>query len=270
MKYPILGTLLLTLTLVGCDHEGNSFFNDEPPAVPTGLTSLALDGQVELWWNANQDHNVDGYNIYSATSANGRYQLIGTSSEPQFVDRHLTNGVVYYYAVSAVDYNGEESDLTGKDVYAIPRPEGFSLALFDYSLYPNTAGYDFSTETLGKYDDQYTDIYFENYQGTLYMDVWSDTDIQDMGYTRTLDDIAYAPADGWTLTKSVMLIKGHTYVVWTNDDHYAKFRVVSLFADHVVVDWAYQTLKAAPELRHRPTPSGPRQLVATAHRPVVQ
>lgn len=67
------------------------------------------------------------------------------------------------------------------------------------------------------------------------------TDIQDMGWTSNLDAIDFAPPAGWSPTGSVELIPGHAYVVWTRDNHYAKFRVTSLSASAVVFDWAYQT-----------------------------
>lgn len=258
MKYAISIVMVFSVLFFGCHLDRDFMTNNEPPAIPTGLSCLALDRQVELWWNENQDHNVDGYNIYSTTSPGGRFRLIGTTRTPQFIDDHLTNGVTYYYAVSAVDDEGHESDLTRTNVYAIPRPEGFDLALFDYKTSPNISGYDFSSNTFGKYDDQYTDIFFENDSGTYYMDVWKDSDIQDMGYTRSLDDIVMAPVEGWSPTKDVLLIKGHSYVVWTWDDHYAKFRVVDITTDHVVIDWAYQLVVGNPNLKHQQTPSGGR------------
>jgi hypothetical protein len=48
---------------------------------------------------------------------------------------------------------------------------------------------------------------------------------------------------------------GHCYVVWTRDDHYAKFRVTDIqpaaggVPDRVVFDWAYQVDPGNRELR---------------------
>ena len=39
-------------------------------------------------------------------------------------------------------------------------------------------------------------IFFENYNGTFYLNVWDDSDIQDMGSTQDIWDISYAP-NGW-------------------------------------------------------------------------
>ncbi|MDP6461803.1 MAG: hypothetical protein QGH59_08480, partial [Gemmatimonadota bacterium] len=52
----------------------------------------------------------------------------------------------------------------------------------------------------------------------------------------------------------VELIPGHTYVVWTWDSHFAKFRVTEEYFTTpgipagVQIDWAYQTDLDNPEL----------------------
>ena len=88
------------------------------------------------------------------------------------------------------------------------------------------------------------------------MNVYTDTDIQDLGYTHSLLDIKVAPASGWSPTHDVRLYVGHTYVVWTHDDHYAKFRVTSLSPSRVVFDWAYQLQESNPMLKRVPGQSG--------------
>ena len=81
------------------------------------------------------------------------------------------------------------------------------------------------------------------------MKVRTDSDIQDIGPTNTLLDVRQAPAAGWSSTHDAILRVGHTYVVWTWDDHYAKFRVTGLSSGRVVFDWAYQTAVSNPMLR---------------------
>ena len=85
------------------------------------------------------------------------------------------------------------------------------------------------------------------------MDVYTDTDIQDMGLTSSIVDVSTAPASGWSATHDVVLAVGHTYVVWTHDDHYAKFRVSTLSPNRVVFDWAYQLQQSNPMLKRQAT-----------------
>jgi hypothetical protein len=49
----------------------------------------------------------------------------------------------------------------------------------------------------------------------------------------------------------VEAIVGHCYIVWTHDNHFAKFRITSLDAQRVQFDWAYQVDPGNRELRAR-------------------
>jgi hypothetical protein len=126
---------------------------------------------------------------------------------------------------------------------------------------PALGGWDFSAGVVRPWDDPGTDIYYGASGGTLLM-YGRDaggllTDIQDAGYATTLDAVDFAPDDGWSPTGTAELIVGHCYVVWTRDDHYAKFRVTRLIAQpsgppRVEFDWAYQVATGNPELKARP------------------
>ena len=101
----------------------------------------------------------------------------------------------------------------------------------------------FALYSVVAYDSIDVDFFFENYQGTFYLDVWDDTDIQDMGPTNDIYDIPYAPTSGWSTTKDAVAIVGHTYVIWTWNNHYAKIRISNITNERVVFDWAYQTCR---------------------------
>lgn len=258
MKIPHYLIALVVVMVGGCDR-GVYRTDLTPPSAPRGLYTMTGDNLIELFWLANPERDVAGYNVYVSSSYRGRYDRIGSTVRPYFVDYGARNGNTYYYGVTAYDYDGNESELSRDVVYDTPRPEGYGVVLYDYRYRPDAAGYDFSTYSVGPYDDQYTDIFFEYFAGSYYMNVWEDTDIQDMGYTTTLYEIGYAPDSGWSPTKDVLLFVGHTYVVWTWDDHYAKFRVRSLSPTRVVFDWAYQLQAGNPRLK-RPAPASERSL----------
>ena len=249
--------LFSLFSLIGCD--GNMFRSDlTPPGMPRGIYTATGDNIVDVFWLANTEPDVAGYNVFVSSTYNGVYQFIGSTSGFHFIDDGARNGQTYYYAVSAYDFSGNESALSHDVVYDTPRPEGYDVLATDYRTRPGTAGYDFSTYSVGPYDDNYTDVFFEYYNGTYYMDVWDDTDIQDMGYTASLYEIGYAPETGWSPTKDVRLIVGHTYVVWTWDNHYAKLRVTALSPSHVVFDWAFQLQQG--NLRLKPSSTVERTL----------
>lgn len=102
------------------------------------------------------------------------------------------------------------------------------------------------------YNDKNTDFFFENYNGKLYLDVWDDADIQDMGPTRDIYDIQTAPTQGWSPTKDTVAVVGHTYVIWTFDNHYAKVRISNITSDRITFDWAFQTVEGNRMLKSVP------------------
>ena len=252
----IVLVLSLGLVLVSCKERDTI-----PPGPPRGITTISLDNAVQLDWLANTEPDVAGYRIWISNSYNGTYTEIGAVNGTQFTDYGAVNGVTYYYAVSAYDFEGNEGDLSKDVVYDTPRPEGYNVQAYDVVAFPNLSGYDFSTYSIGPYDDQFTDVYVEFFNGLPYLRVWTDTDIQDMGYTRDLDEISVAPAQGWSDSRICEAIVGHTYVVWTIDDHYAKLRVVQIGANFILFDWAYQTAPSNPELKRVPSVDGKRPLM---------
>ncbi len=211
-----------------------------PPFSPRGISTETRDGYILLSWLSNQEPDVTGYRVYASDAFDGVYEALGETNGLLFSDFAATNGFTRYYAVTAFDGTGNESELSTEVAYDTPRPEGSGVPLPNFRIDPARAGYDFSTFSLGPYDDQFTDIYFDFLNGLSYLVVWDDTEIQDMGYTVSLSEIGAAPLAGWSPTKDVRLISGHTYVVRTWDNHYAKVRIRSISASATVFDWAYQ------------------------------
>jgi len=264
--------LLVVLLLAGCedDHVPTAPPRDvTPPAAPRAVYSVTGDHQVTLHWLANTEPDVAGYKIYMAPCANGPscpYDYVLATVGTSAVIANLANGTTEYFAVAAYDKSGNEGDLSYADVYDTPRPAGTGLVLGDATAEAAISGIDFSAYgTPGfrlAWNDANTDVYQGVTNGIHYMyAAYTDTDIQDAGYDAgTLDAVDFAPDGGWSPDGSVQLVEGHNYVVWTHDNHYAKFRVIQLSSapDRVVLDWAYQTDTGNRELRRRPAIAGAR------------
>ena len=252
MKKIAILAFLITSAFILSSCDVNNYFDESDytsPAPPTNIQVLNGDSRVDIYWDNNRESDVAGYNIYFNYTYDGRYELIGSTSGTHFADLEAVNGNKYYYAVAAYDYNGNESELSYDVIYSTPRPEGFNQSIFDYRRFPNTAGFTFNNYSSVPYDDQTADFFFELYNGTAYLDVWDDTDIQDMGATSDIYDIPYAPESGWSTTKDAIAIVGHTYVIWTYDNHFAKVRVKNITSDRVVFDWAFQLVEGEPQLK---------------------
>jgi hypothetical protein len=260
--------LLPAVALIACDHRhgGHHYTPDyAAPATPRGLWSITQDERVELEWYPNEEEDLAGYRIYRNDRPTGYYDRIATVGRrtTRFLDDRVTNGETYYYAIAAIDESDNESELSEELVHDTPRPEGFDLPLSNAAREPRDAGYDFSRYRILDAEDIDADIYFWFTEEDGYWMVATEreedvfTDIQDDGF-RDLDSVDWAPEDGWSPTGDVRLIEGHSYVVWTWDDHYAKFRVRSLSPNEVVIDWAYQSDRGNQQLR-APTPLSPRE-----------
>ena len=239
------------LMLLGCEEENCCFRPDfTPPAVPRGVISVTGDGEVYLYWYPNTEHDLAGYNIYFGYEAEGYYTLIGSTPSANFVDRDVTNGETYFYAVSAYDYHGNESELSLDLVFDTPRPEGWGGRLWDFHSFPYDAGYNFATQLVVPYTDRRADIFFEMDKGIPFMWRGNDnTDLQDFGYTNSIDDVDYAPEFGWIKMDWLELVIGHTYIVWTADNYFAKFRITEIGSNSITFDWAYQIDRGNPELK---------------------
>ena len=250
----VLASLLSLGLLTGC-LEQTLESDSEAPAVPRGVTSTTGDRQVVISWYPNAEYDLSGYHVYRGNAERGDYFLIGTTRSTSFVDRDVINGRTYYYAVAAYDHSGNESELSYDLVHDTPRPAGYGVRLFDYRSMPQTSGYSFGNYRVQDYRAGTSDIFFEYHAQSsgLFIDVANkDTDIQDFGYTGSLDDIDYAPDKGWSPLGYAECIAGHAYVIWTTDNHYAKIRVTAVNPTFVEFDWAYQIAEGNPELRVHP------------------
>ena len=117
---PLTSILILLLALAGCSGSGGNEppeppTDTSPPAAPATFTAASGDGQIALNWEAPGDADVEGYNLYRATeplsSVTGRSPVNGALIEDvTYDDGVVTNGTTYYYRVTAVDDNENESD----------------------------------------------------------------------------------------------------------------------------------------------------------------
>jgi hypothetical protein len=96
-----------------------------PPDIPTGLTAIGGDGFATLSWNANTESDLQGYDVYQSMDnvIFTKVDFVPVSSTSVTIN-NLTNGVTYYFAVTAVDTSGNESERSPSvSVTLIPPPE---------------------------------------------------------------------------------------------------------------------------------------------------
>jgi hypothetical protein len=246
----VLATLLLA---TGCRNNDNVVALDLPPHRVDGVYSVTGDGRVTIYWRANQDDDIDYYKVYRNTSATGTFHLVGTTAGTSYVDRDVINGNTYFYAVAAVDLAGQESvELSYENVFDTPRPEGINVTLSNDQVTSATSAWDFSAHARVSSLNPDADILYDaDVAGGHYLIfAASGTLIQDTGFV-DLVDVDYAPPSGWSADGVVEAIPGHSYIVLTRNNHYAKFSVKSRDGSGMLMDWAYQIDPDNPELVRR-------------------
>ena len=80
---------------------------DAQPA-PAGLAATGGDGQVALSWNAAP--GATRYTVKRSTTTGGPYSTISTATGTSYLDLSLTNGIRYYYVISATTALGDTPD----------------------------------------------------------------------------------------------------------------------------------------------------------------
>ena len=83
-----------------------------PPITPKNISIIGYEKHIELFWSQNAESDVIGYRIYRKNGNN--YELIKTVSENYYLDFFDSNNVSYSYKVSAIDFSGNESNLSSE------------------------------------------------------------------------------------------------------------------------------------------------------------
>ncbi|MGH7980048.1 MAG: fibronectin type III domain-containing protein, partial [Limisphaerales bacterium] len=80
------------------------------PAPPADLTAVASNEEVVLRWTASP--GATGYNVGQSLNSGGPYAIIGVTSAVSCTNTGLTNGLTYYFVVTAINGNGASANST--------------------------------------------------------------------------------------------------------------------------------------------------------------
>lgn len=256
------GILLgISILAMGCEKD-KLVYEDFVPQPPQGVFSVTGDSRITLYWNGPFDADIAQYVVYRSLTPTSGYVSIGQRAADynpnldlivyQFIDNGVVNGTTYYYAIASVDEANQYSQLSAENVFDTPRPEG-QVVLFDANLSPTLSGFSLSNETVVAWNSVAADVWVDSVNGVFFINKGAlGTDFQDMGFRDSLDGVDVSPVDldSWAALDFMEIIEGHTYVIWTTDDHYAKMHVeqIASGAGYVRFTWAYQTDPSNPEL----------------------
>lgn len=87
-----------------------TFRDATAPSAPSSLVATAVNGGVNLDWADNGEADLDGYNVYRATTNGGDYTPVAYGvATSDYTDDALIDGATYYYVVTAADVDANES-----------------------------------------------------------------------------------------------------------------------------------------------------------------
>ena len=93
----------------------------------------AQAGQVTLAWDPNSEPDLAGYEIYYGTASRNYSFHIDVGNVTTYTLTGLQPGVTYYFAATAYNAQGLESDYSNEVVYTVPQ--------CSYTLSPNSASF---------------------------------------------------------------------------------------------------------------------------------
>lgn len=111
------------------------------PGIPGPLTLLsATEDGVEIGWEMSMADDFQYFEVYRATNPGFTDADVFATIEPMFSDGDVVIGQTYYYAVSAVDANGNMSETTNVVSTSIVSVDDLEMIPTVYGLsqnYPN-------------------------------------------------------------------------------------------------------------------------------------
>ena len=238
--------------------------------VPGTLSSISLNQAVWLNWPA--DSRLDApslfgyYRVYSAfydldqNLCDPNWVLEGTTVSEDFLASGLANGEPRCFAVSAVSFDGHESDWTTPRADT-PRPDARNVLLFASQVDVTESGFSFYVPSSGALGvvlpGNRTDIDFRvdrDSDGSVWLTPVRSGTVLALYSTDPLTDLTsidIAPPDDEFSGGAIEAVPGYGYVFRTllnGQYHYAGLRVTNVSSDYIIIDWSYQRDPGNPEL----------------------
>jgi hypothetical protein len=92
------------------------------------LNGSAHSAQVTLAWDPNTDPDLSGYRIYYGLLSDQYSSSVDVGNRTSYTVANLENGKTYYFAATAYDQIGDESDFSNEVVFSVPVPCTFTVS----------------------------------------------------------------------------------------------------------------------------------------------
>jgi hypothetical protein len=87
-----------------------------PPAAPTGVSPIAVEGAISLVWEASSEGDLQGYYVFRGEEGSETLTRITNDvvKETRYTDETVKPGVRYVYTVSAVDNQSPQPNVSAQ------------------------------------------------------------------------------------------------------------------------------------------------------------
>jgi hypothetical protein len=92
------------------------------PLLPTNRVAKPQPQAVTLIWNPSTDPSVTGYNVYYGVASRTYTNKLDAGSATNVTVKGLIRGSTYFFAATAYNLLGVESDYSSEVSYAVPLP----------------------------------------------------------------------------------------------------------------------------------------------------
>src|SRR5262249_45280867 len=117
---------------------------------------------IDLSWQPSPDTNIAGYNVYYGTSSRNYTNEISLGNKTSTTISGLVGGITYYFAATAYDSAGDESDFSNEILYNVPssvisssnlRAGGYGGLFYEQDAVrvQSSGGFNLSVTAAGKY-----------------------------------------------------------------------------------------------------------------------
>ena len=123
-------TYFFTLSAIDTAGNRSAFSNevkvsipiidDTAPATPDITDYARVDDKVRIEWNANTETDLVGYRVYYGNASKNYNQIIEIGVATTYTTPVLTEGLTYFFAISAYDTADNESEFTDEFSVTIP------------------------------------------------------------------------------------------------------------------------------------------------------
>lgn len=237
---------------------------------PAGVTSVTLNGAVQLQWEQNAvDADPDMFDFYRVYSTSwtvargcepGEWSLEGSTVSDGFLARNLSNGVTRCFAVSAISRDGHES-LWSNVRQDTPRHDARNVIVDASDVRPASSGFRFMSgptfgtvvsDTASAADfvlERRTDaaLWFRAARTESRVTTFGTAPVSE------LTSIDRAPASGYGDAARVLAGYGYVFRIQYPDGvRHAAVRVLHVSNDYVIFDYSVQSQIGSVELSRMP------------------